>query len=206
MALLPEEPKKRNGVVAIVVSLVVVGGFYQYWYTGETERIEQDRAHLETLEAANRSAQLTYARGGGNIEEQLALYERHVMKLEQLIPGQEEVSSLLRSITAEGRRVNVEIADIAPEGVRPGQFYSQTSYGMTAVGDYHDIGRFLTSIASLPRIITPVDLDLALFPNPELYADRMSNPVQANFRIETYVLPERGSGPPPADVGEGADR
>lgn len=207
MALLPEEPKKRNGVVAIVVALVVLGLVYQYVYTPRQETITADRERLETLEAANQRAQLTYARGGGDIEEQLAQYQRHVMRLEQLIPQSEEVPSLMRSINAEGRRLNVEVVTLEPEGDQPGQFYTQTSYTIAAIGEYHAVGQFLTAIASLERIITPIDLSLQPF-NDDLYADRMTDPVAANFRIQTYVLPEPGQGPPPAEVGgaAGGDR
>lgn len=201
MALLPSEPKKRNAILAIVATLAVVGLAYQYVYTPATDEIALDRERLEELEAANRSAQLTYARGGGNIEEQLALYERHVMQLEELIPASEEVSALLNSITAEARAANVELANIAPEGKQPGTYYTRDSYGMQAIGEYHDVGRFLTSIASLSRIITPLDLDLSRFSNPTVYADRMQDPVQVTFRIETFVLPDEGQGPPPAEVG-----
>ena len=200
MALIPDEPKKRNAYVAIIAALAVVGLVYQYIWTPRSEEIAADRERLETLEAATRSAQLTYARGGGNIEEQLAMYERHVMQLEQLIPASEEVSALLNNITSEARAANVELANIAPEGQQPGTYYTRDSYGMSAIGEYHDVARFLTSIASLPRIITPLDVDLSRFNNPQLYADRMQHPVQATFRIETFVLPDE-EGPPPAEVG-----
>lgn len=201
MALIPDEPKKRNAYVATIAAVAVVALVYQFIYAPRSEEIATDREHLESLEEANRSAQLTYARGGGDIEEQLALYERHVIQLEQLIPASEEVSALLNSITTEARSSNVELANIAPEGQQPGTYYTRDSYGMSAIGEYHDVGRFLTAIASLPRIITPLDVDLSQFQNPEIYADRMQDPVQVTFRIETFVLPEEGQGPPPADVG-----
>jgi len=67
------------------------------------------------------------------------------------------------------------------------------------VGEYHDVGRFLTAVASLPRIITPTDMELDQFtgapPSPDI-----QNPVVARFRIQTYVIPD-GSGP----MGEGFD-
>lgn len=201
MALLPDEPRKRNAVFAILAAVVVVGLVYQFVYTPTNEELAVEREQLENLEAANRSAQLTYARGGGNIEEQLALYERHVRQLEQLIPASEEVSALLNNITAEARAANVEIANISPEGQQPGTYYSRDSYAMAAIGEYHAVGRFLTAIASLPRIITPRDVDLEEFTNAQIYADRMEDPVQVTFRIETFVLPEPGQGPPPAEVG-----
>ncbi len=74
---------------------------------------------------------------------------------------------------------------------------------MSVIGEYHGVARFLTEVASLPRIVTPVQLDLQLYTAPQQYPD-MESPVIATFRIETYVLPDRGNQPPPADVGGGS--
>ena len=62
---------------------------------------------------------------------------------------------------------------------------------MTVVGDYHPIGRFLTAVASLPRIITPVGLELEV--SEGLVRGEMVVPIAARLRVETYVL--GGTGP-----------
>ena len=46
----------------------------------------------------------------------------------------------------------------------------------------------MTSVASLSRIITPVDLDVAPFTG-EAGAVDYDAPIEARFRIQTYVLP-----------------
>lgn len=203
MALIPDEPRKRTAIVILLVSVALAGLVYQYWYTPAQEDVAALTERLDELTQSNRAAQLLYARGGGrDLEEQLALYERHAMQLERLIPSAEEVPALLRSITAEGRQVDVELAEFHPEADQPGQFYTRKSYQITAVGEYHDVGQFLASIASLPRIITPIDVELERFSDPnEVYTNRMQNPVQASFRIQTYVLPAQGTAAPPADIG-----
>lgn len=203
MALIPEEPRKRNAILILLASVALAGLVYQYWYTPAQEDIAVRSERLDELTQSNRAAQLLYARGGGrDLEEQLALYERHAMQLEGLIPSAEEVPALLRSITAEGRQVEVELAEFHPEADQPGEFYTRKSYQITAIGEYHDVGQFLASIASLPRIITPIDVELERFRDPnQVYAERMQNPVQASFRIQTYVLPTGGTAAPPADIG-----
>src|SRR3954467_7235690 len=146
--------------------------------------------HVETLETKNRAAQITAARGGGQIEERLAAYERHVMVLEKLIPASDEVPALLREITSEARRlIGTDPASFRPEPDEPGEFYTKKAYAMQAIGSFHDIARFLTSIASLSRIITPVDLPLTPYAGAA-GVTTIRNPVVADFRIETYVLPQ----------------
>lgn len=201
MALIPDNPKHQRALVVILAAAGAIFAIYQWVYTPTMETVQDRRTTLETLEESNRNARLTMARGGGNLEEQLALYERHVAQLEALIPASEEVPALISTITREGQRLGVEIQYISPQPDQPGTFYTKESYELRTIGEYHDIGRFLTEIASLPRIITPVQLDLGEFNDPQdVYRD-LRTPLLATFQIETYVLPEEGSGPPPADVG-----
>ena len=201
MALIPQDPKQQKALGAALATIVAAVLFNQFWYTGQRAEVDAIQEHYENLETKNQRAELTAVRGGGMLEERLAAYERHVMVLEKLIPASEEVPGLLRSITAEARRlIGSDPAQFRPEPDEPGEFYTKKAYQMQAIGEYHDIGRFLTSIASLERIITPVDLTLTIYPNQQGVTD-LQNPIVADFRIETYVLPQAGQTPPPAQVG-----
>lgn len=201
MALGPSEPRQQKALVAVLVAGVAAFLVYRYVYTPKMEEVAAVQSRVETLEASNQRARVLAARGGGNIEEQLALYERHVMRLEELIPAREEVATLITNITAEARRLNVEVATVAPEPVESGEFYTKEVYSIQAVGEYHAIGQFLTAIASLPRIITPVGMDLNRLQQSRNVWEDMESPVVATFSIETYVLPEPGqAGPPPAEI------
>src|SRR5690348_1906966 len=101
MALIPQDPKQQRALFAGLGALVVFYLFYSFWYTDQRTALDEMKDHVETLETKNRAAQITAARGGGQIEERLAAYERHVMVLEALIPASDEVPALLREITSE---------------------------------------------------------------------------------------------------------
>lgn len=201
MALIPTDPKQQRYAAAGIGALALFYVFHAFWYTGQREEVAAMQTRLETLEQSNRRAQITAARGGAELEQRLAEYERHVIVLEALIPASEEVPSLLREVTAQARQLTGrDPAQFRPEPDEPGEFYTKKAYQMQAIGGYHDIARFLTAVASLSRIITPVDLSLTPFTGPAAVTD-VENAVVAEFRIETYVLPPAGAGPPPATVG-----
>lgn len=200
MALIPQDKKQQKALMAGIAALALLYVFHSFWYTPQREEVTAMQARLETLEQQNRGAQITAARGGGELEERLAAYERHVMELERLIPASDEVPALLREITAQARQITGrDPAQFRPEPDEPGQYYTKRAYQMQAIGRYHDVARFLTSIASLSRIITPVDVGVTVFPDPQNVLEDESA-VVVDFRIETFVLPEN-SGPPPAQVG-----
>lgn len=196
----PTDTKQRNALIIGLILIALIYPFYSFWYKGKREEVTAMQTRLETLEDQNRRAQVLAARGGGDLEERLALYERQVGKLEELIPAAEEVAGLLDDISVRARQFRVELSRVIPESPEAGSFYTKTAYTMGVVGEYHDVARFLTEIASLPRIVTPVEVELELFGSPETFPE-LQSPVQANFRIETYVLPEASPTPSPQAGG-----
>lgn len=204
MALLPQERYKQACLLVGFLALAAGYAFFEYWYSPRAQEVADLQVRLEQIEDRNRRAQIIVARGGADLEERLVIYERHVHRLEQLIPETEEVPALLNTIATEARRARVELGSLRPEPTTPGEFYDRQSYEMSAMGEYHDVGRFLTAVASLPRIITPMDAEIArytgLAPRPD-----MEDVVVVRFRIETYVLPEGNRALVPVDgLGGGA--
>ncbi|MHC4925594.1 MAG: type IV pilus inner membrane component PilO, partial [Planctomycetota bacterium] len=148
MALIPQDPKQQRYLAGGVAALVVFYLFQSFWYSPQQEELAAMQTRLEGLEQQNRRAQITAARGGAELEERLAEYERHVLQLEELIPASEEVPSLLREITAQARQLTGrDPAQFRPEPDEPGQFYTRRAYQMQSIGEYHDIARFLTAVA-----------------------------------------------------------
>ena len=201
MALIPQKPTQRAAVLIFVVATAVLYLFYDYWYVPERLEVDDMQARLEQLESANRRAQIVAARGSQDLIERLAQYESHVVTLEKLIPQSHEVPTLLNNMAMEARRVDVELSLMRPEPPVTSAYYTKRSYEIAAVGEYHDVGRFLTAVASLTRIVTPVDLDVSPFDGDADAVD-LDGAVTARFRIETYVLPGPGEIPPDVPVAE----
>lgn len=196
----PSDPNQRNWMVAGIVALLLIVPFSMYYLAPREAENQEMQDRLESLETQNRRASVLAAQGGGDLEERMALYERHVARLEQLIPAAEEVAILADDIANQARQQGVELQRMVPEPRQPGTYYDQSTYSMAVVGEYQDVARFLTDIASLSRIVTPIELDLQLFQQPNLFPD-MEAPVQAQFRIQTYVLPDPNAAPAPVPEG-----
>ncbi len=141
------------------------------------------------------------AQGGPRLEERVALYQQYMERLEQLIPEREEVPELLHSMTQQAQENRVELALMKPEDEQREAYYTRQTYDMAVIGAYHDVGRFLASIGSLPRIVAPIQLALA--PDAPKKGQERARPnaakVEATFKIQTFVLPSPGE--PVADSG-----
>lgn len=198
----PSDPTQRNWMLGGIVAFALIYPFASFFMTPRNEANDVVRDRLESLQIQNRQAGVILARGGEDLENRMATYERHVARLEELIPAQEEVPALVDDIQARARVSSVEVVGLDPEPTEPAGPYNRTGYQMTVVGDYHDVGRFLTEIASLPRIVTPVQVDMESYLGVSQRADMVS-PVLATFRIETYVLPDGAAAIAPAEMPGG---
>jgi type IV pilus assembly protein PilO len=198
----PSDPKQRNLMLGGIAFLIAIVPFRMYMLSPRVLENTAVQEHVEFLEGQNRRASVQAARGGGELEERNAIYERHVQKLEELIPAAEEVASLVNDISGAARAADVEPIRMVPEPAETGAFYSKTSYDMAVIGDYHNVARFLTNVGSLSRIVTPVEVDIQVYDQADRYPE-MVTPVVVTFRIETYVLPDQSAAPPPAVVPGG---
>src|SRR5207237_1085649 len=197
MALNINDPAQRNKLILVIVPLLIVFVYWYLYYGKTTAEVTEMRTRLDTLEFQNTAAKKLAAKGGPDLKKKLAIYEQHMVRLEQLIPKSEEVPELLHTMTLRAQESGVELSLVKPEKEEPGQFYTKQIYSLGVIGPYHGVGEFLSAVASLPRIITPVNLALKLRSDG---AKSGQQNLDAAFKIEPYVVPKVAP-PPPAKPG-----
>ncbi len=187
MALgLPEDPGQQRRLLIGALPLLALFAYWYFLHPGYVQELEAMETRVEALEARNAQARLR-APQSRELEERLAMFERHIDRLEELVPRNEEVSQLLNAISQRADQIGVTVAQFTPGQAAPGTHYSRRTFEMTVHGEYHEIGRFLSEIGSLSRIITPSELNLIPITR------RGTQLLQASFLLETYVLPEPGA-------------
>jgi type IV pilus assembly protein PilO len=202
MALVPDDPKQRKALFVGLLALALFYVFWAYWYTPNTTEVETLQASRDQLDLDNDLARIRATEGVEGLEEQLAVYKQYVAELEKLIPRSEEVAGLLNAISSAARQTGVSDPDMRPEPEEVGEFYTKEIYEIAVTGDYHNIGRFLAAIASLPRVITSSGLTLVPYlGDPEELNVTAESPLTATLLIQTYILPDDVPQPLPAESG-----
>lgn len=200
MALLPSDPAQQKKLLIGLVPLILLLAYWYLFHGDKATEVETMRTRLESLEQNNNTARAIASQGSAqDLARRLELYEEHMERLEQLIPSGEEVPDLLNMIATRAEGTRVQLALMRPEEDVASEFYRRVTYEMGVIGQYHDVGRFLSEVGSLPRIVTPIDLTLR-----RRERDGSSSELEASFRIETYVLPQPGDSvgaPAPAAGG-----
>jgi type IV pilus assembly protein PilO len=177
----------------LLVSIVAVAGVFLYWYflhQPKAAELATVSAHIEALDASNGRARTMLARGSvDSLDQQKAALDENLRLMRSLIPTGNEVPALLDQILAAARRNNLELGDFAPSETVAGTTFDTYGFRLSLRGTYHEIGEVLAAIASLRRIIVPVNVTLA--PATETgrrqpqAGEQMLN---ATFNVQTYVV------------------
>lgn len=189
MALLglPDDPAKQRIVLIGLIPLIAVAAYWYFVHDGYVQELQAAESRLETLETRNAQARAR-APQSRQLEQRLEVYERHIGRLEELVPRREEVSQLLDTISERADEIGVGIVQFTPGDTDRLEHYNRRTFQITVSGQYHEIGRFLSAIGSLSRIITPIGL--RLLPTSGSGADEET--LLASFLVETYVLRDAG--------------
>jgi len=145
-------------VVLIIFGLIAGGG---YWFF-----IKDQYAQLERVERTEQGLRKTYEEKAyqvANLEvfkAQMAEMEETFGALVRQLPSETEVPGLLEDITntALGSGLALQEVKLQPEQRR--DFYSELPINIRVSGSYHELASFVSSVASLPRIVTLHDLTI----------------------------------------------
>jgi type IV pilus assembly protein PilO len=191
MPLLPQNPRDQKLFVMALLAIGLVGIYQQlYWSPKHDEQVIL-AARLDTLDSLNRVAKTEVAKGNSaKMKAEGDAYARELGVLRHLVPTSSEVPALLESISNSARRAGLEISEVSPDG-QPieGDRLDMQKYRLGVTGPYHQIAEFLSNVASLPRIIAPINLTLAPTSrnNTERRPQKGEVFLDAKFGVQTYV-------------------
>lgn len=167
-------------VIACFLLLVVVLGLgYNFHLKDLQAQLEQQRGEEATLKGQF----ATKASQAANLDaykEQMKEMEVSFGALLRQLPSDTEVPGLLEDITRTGLGSGLEFEEIKllPEVVQ--QFYIELPIQISVVGAYHDLGTFVSGVASLPRIVTLHDFEI------KPVSAESASKLQMNIVAKTY--------------------
>lgn len=190
MALgLPDDPAQQRRLLIGLVPLFALFGYWYFLHGNYVQELEAQETRLEALELQNAQARMR-APQSLQLEERLTQFERHMERLEELVPRGEEVSRLLNTINERADQIGITMVRFAPGATESGTHYDRQTFQLTIRGTYHQFGRFLSEIGSLPRIIAPIDVHIVPVDSRTEVEPGEPRRLESSFLIETYVVPE----------------
>jgi len=190
---------KSTPVMLTAIALLV--GYVGYTGTGlaplgmkglstRQERVTRMADTLVQLQAQIDTAKHDLARGSvEDLKKRVDAYRASLGILRTLVPEQREVNNLLDDIQIRAKARGVTFSGFTPSAPEAGPApYDTYSYQLSVIGHYHQVGQFLTDIASLRRIIVPgnVVIGAANASQARVLGDTTAM-LEARFTIKTYV-------------------
>ena len=148
-------------VVAVAIAFVAVVASGIYFFVWSSDKPVLDRAKQQETEL--RAAFEDRQRKAANFDAfraQLAEIERDFGAMLRQLPGKTEVPSLLVDISQTALGSGLEEKLWQPTGEIQKDFYAELPIKLRYTGNYHELGRFVSGIAALPRIVTLHDIDI----------------------------------------------
>lgn len=143
----------KVAAMAILFGALLLAGYWFIWKdqmeTLDQSRQEEQKLRLEFLDKKKQALNLDLYR------EQVKEIEQAFGALVRQLPNKSEMDALLTDINQAGlgRGLEFELFKPAPqETVR--DFYAEMPITVRITGSYHDLGRFASDVAQLPRIVT----------------------------------------------------
>lgn len=200
MAIGDNLTKREQTLIGIAIfAFVALGAFWYFMYSPKGETLTALDLRVDSLEANNQQARTDLARGSVDSLQASVARDREALKvMTRLVPTRNEVPGLLEDISTSARRVGLDLASVEPMPVIPGDDFDTHRYKISVIGGYHQLGRFLSNVGSLQRIVAPVALEMKPFVSTGAARRRTAgvSMLDSNFQIQTYVAkvrPEEGA-------------
>lgn len=149
-------------ILVFLAVLILAGG---YWFMIKDKRAQlEDRERVEQELRQEFSEKQQKAANLEQYEQQLAQMEEMLANMLQQLPSRTEMPALLVDIsrTAQGSGINNELFEPRAEIMQ--DFYAEQPISVRLVGTYHEFGTFVSSVASLSRVVILTMRDISLEP------------------------------------------
>jgi Tfp pilus assembly protein PilO len=147
----------------IIIVAVIIGGGFCFWNYSvkpsriEIERLRNDRNQKEQKlnEDSKIAARLPYVRAESvKLRKELAYTEK-------ALPKEKDIPFLLSTLTKISEENGISFNSFSPGGVKNQGDYSSLPITLSGIKTtYHNFAVYLAAIGNLPRLISPVNIQL----------------------------------------------
>ena len=180
----PQEAK--IGACVLTVLLIVFLGWYLV--------IRDKQSTLGGLEAEEGTLRTTFeglAAKAANLEPLKAQLEQMEQMLKQMLrqlPSKTEMPDLIVDISQTARATGINNELFQPGAESTKDFYAEQPITLEMSGTYHQFGRFVSGVASLPRVVIMTFHDISLTPKESRQGEAAPPPGTLGLKgtIKTY--------------------
>ena len=175
----------RAAVIAIVFVVVLGMGVYLFIIEDKAPQLQRVQDEEQTLRVSFENKQKKAANYDA-YKAQLAQMEQSFGTMLRQLPGKTEIPSLIVDISQTGLAAGLQEKLFQPQAEIPKDFYAEKPITISLSGGYHEIAKFVSGVAALPRIVTLHDINIT--PDSQDTYDRLT--IQVTAQTYRYLEEE----------------
>ncbi|MCH8336349.1 MAG: type 4a pilus biogenesis protein PilO [Proteobacteria bacterium] len=175
----------RAAVIAIVFVVVLGMGVYLFIIEDKAPQLQRVQDEEQTLRVSFENKQKKAANYDA-YKAQLAQMEQSFGTMLRQLPGKTEIPSLIVDISQTGLAAGLQEKLFQPQAEIPKDFYAEKPITISLSGGYHEIAKFVSGVAALPRIVTLHDINIT--PDSQDTYDRLT--IQVTAKTYRYLEEE----------------
>ncbi len=146
------EPKTQKLILFFVLLIIILIAFFQLLYQPNQKKIKQLVAVRDSLRTEVQKAEAARERLP-ELQAKIARLELEWEKAKEMLPKEKEIPSLIQQISNSGTKAGVSFLLFRPGAPQLKTNYSEIPVQIKIACNYHQLGRFLSNIGNLARIV-----------------------------------------------------
>ncbi|OGR88266.1 MAG: hypothetical protein A3J74_01560 [Elusimicrobia bacterium RIFCSPHIGHO2_02_FULL_57_9] len=171
--------KQQMQYIAAGLVILAAGGFMyiNYFWLPTSQKIGEANEKIKEIEAKIEKATRQAARLP-RLEAELIQLDEQAREAERRLPKKKSVPDILVTVSALADKSQVTLLRFAPGPQANKQFFIELAYPVAVRGSFHNIGRFLASVALEERIFNVQNVNYG--------APNESGELQVTFTLISY--------------------
>ena len=172
------ERKTQQIVIFVILLVVILILFFRFPYKTNSDKIDTLRSRRDSLQIEVQKAEAAKIRLP-ELQEKIARLEVEWERAQEMLPKEKEIPSLIQQISNSGAKAGVSFLLFKPSTVMQRINYSEIPVQIKIACGYHQLGRFLSNVGNLARIVNVPAIKITVG------KDRA---VEAELRTQTYTV------------------
>jgi type IV pilus assembly protein PilO len=143
----------------IIAVSILVGGYFMMLEPMQLKLNRESKKELQLKkDFENKAFQVANL---DEYREQMVEMEQSFESILKQLPRDTEVPGLIDDISLAALNNGLDLKVISPQSQVTTEFYNELPIQIEVEGDYHELGAYVSSVASLPRIVTLHDFSIS---------------------------------------------
>jgi type IV pilus assembly protein PilO len=175
---LKESSNQKLIIFFVILVLVLIVFFFVWPYKANRKELQQLTARRDSLQTEVQKAEAARARLP-ELQAKIARLEIEWEKAKEMLPKAKEIPSLIQQISNSGTKAGVSFLLFKPSGAIAQANYSEIPVQIKVSCGYHQLGKFLSNVGNLARIVN--------VPTIKIKAGK-DRSIEADLSAKTYTV------------------